>query len=331
MNAVRLPGTLLRREAPKTGTMGVGQDLTVVADEFDGRTSFAKRAMQSETALRFPALAMQLSNVVKTFVLRAMNVPKRTASTMPITSATRPHTSPAMAGPEFVAPSARPRVTAMPPRMAATRPPSRPREKGRRTRRRPGWPRREPGITVAVSRWVFECVCYVRAGDAADVTVRSRFPAGPDYSCVTWGGRGSFLSFVRTHDTATTAVASIEDAAECGERADALVSGLLAGVMRQRRTVATAMDYVRALSRETRANAWELARKAGHEGPHLIQSLLSRRKWRGRRSGRRCRSSRRRSCAMTRTTRSAPGWRSTRPLTCGRGSRPRASRRSTPG
>jgi hypothetical protein len=40
------------------------------------------------------------------------------------------------------------------------------------------------------------------------------------------------------------------------------------------------MDYVRGLSRETRSNAWELARKAGHEGPHLIQSLLSRRKWR---------------------------------------------------
>jgi DDE superfamily endonuclease len=86
---------------------------------------------------------------------------------------------------------------------------------------------------------------------------------------------------VETQDNeATTAVASIEDAAECGERADALVSGLLATVMRQRRTVATAMDYVRGLSRETRANAWELARKAGHEGPHLIQSLLSRRKWR---------------------------------------------------
>ena len=89
------------------------------------------------------------------------------------------------------------------------------------------------------------------------------------------------LDFVEIQNNeATTAVASIEDAAECGERADALVSGLLAGVMRQRRTVATAMDYVRALSRETRANAWELARKAGHEGPHLIQSLLSRRKWR---------------------------------------------------
>ena len=85
-------------------------------------------------------------------------------------------------------------------------------------------------------------------------------------------------------------MASIEDAAECGERADALVSGMLARVMRQRRTVATAMDYVRALSRETRANCWELARKAGHEGPHLIQSLLSRRKWRWETlRGRRCR------------------------------------------
>jgi len=75
-------------------------------------------------------------------------------------------------------------------------------------------------------------------------------------------------------------MASIEDAAECGERADALVRGLLARVMKQRRTLATAMDYVRGLSRETRANAWELARKAGHEGPHLVQSLLGRRKWR---------------------------------------------------
>ena len=75
-------------------------------------------------------------------------------------------------------------------------------------------------------------------------------------------------------------MASIEDAAECGERADALVRGLLARAVKQRRTLATAMDYVRGLSRETRANAWELARKAGHEGPHLIQSLLSRRKWR---------------------------------------------------
>ena len=72
---------------------------------------------------------------------------------------------------------------------------------------------------------------------------------------------------------------SIEDAAECGERADALVMGLLGRIMRQRRTVAAALDYIRALSRETRANCWELALRAGHEGPHRLQALLSRHQW----------------------------------------------------
>ena len=91
---------------------------------------------------------------------------------------------------------------------------------------------------------------------------------------------GSFLDFVRKQDNdATAAMASIEDAAECGERADGLVSGLLGQVMRQQRTVAVALQYVRALSRETRANCWELAQKAGHEGPHRMQALLSRYKW----------------------------------------------------
>ena len=61
-------------------------------------------------------------------------------------------------------------------------------------------------------------------------------------------------------------VASIEDAAECGERADALVRDLVGRIMRQRRSVAAAMDYMRALSRETRANCWKLALRAGHEG-----------------------------------------------------------------
>ena len=74
-------------------------------------------------------------------------------------------------------------------------------------------------------------------------------------------------------------MASIEDAAECGERADVLVRDLLGRVMQQRRTVAVALDYVRALSRETRANCWELAQSAGHEGPHRMQALLSRHKW----------------------------------------------------
>ena len=72
---------------------------------------------------------------------------------------------------------------------------------------------------------------------------------------------------------------SIEDAAECGERADSLVSGVLGRVMRQRRSVAAAMDYIRALSRETRANCWDLAEKAGHDGPHRIQALLGRGRW----------------------------------------------------
>ncbi len=85
--------------------------------------------------------------------------------------------------------------------------------------------------------------------------------------------------FVRQQEATTAAVASIEDAAECGERADALVRDLLGRVMGQRRSVTAALDYVRALSRETRANCWELALRAGHEGPHRMQALLSRYKW----------------------------------------------------
>jgi SRSO17 transposase len=84
---------------------------------------------------------------------------------------------------------------------------------------------------------------------------------------------------VKKQGTATAAVASIEDAAECGERADALVSDLLGRIVRQRRTVAAALDYVRALSRETRANCRDLAQKAGHEGPRRMQALLSRHQW----------------------------------------------------
>src|SRR5712691_11115730 len=109
----------------------------------------------------------------------------------------------------------------------------------------------------------------------------SRCVTGTGSRCgrATRGGRGSFLGFVRKQDKATTAVASIEDAAEYGERADVLVRDLLGRVMRQRRTIAVALDYVRALSRETRANCWELAQSAGHEGPHRMQALLSRHKW----------------------------------------------------
>src|ERR1700750_379771 len=81
--------------------------------------------MQLETALRSPALAMQLSNEVKTLVLFATKVPKRTANTTATTSARMPHTIPAMAWPWLVTPLARPRLTAMVPRIAASRPPGR--------------------------------------------------------------------------------------------------------------------------------------------------------------------------------------------------------------
>ena len=80
-------------------------------------------------------------------------------------------------------------------------------------------------------------------------------------------------------ETATAAAASIEDAAECGERADALVIEVLGRMMRQRRSIAAALDYVKSLSRGTRANCWELAEAAGHETPHRMQALLRRYKW----------------------------------------------------
>ena len=75
-------------------------------------------------------------------------------------------------------------------------------------------------------------------------------------------------------------MASIEDAAECGERANALVSEMLGRVMRQRRSVAAAMDYVLALARDVRANCWDIAEKAGHEAPYRMQALLRRYQWR---------------------------------------------------
>jgi hypothetical protein len=46
--------------------------------------------------------------------------------------------------------------------------------------------------------------------------------------------------------------------------------------MRQRRSIAAAIDYIRALSRGTRANCWELAEEAGHESPHRMQAMLRR-------------------------------------------------------
>jgi hypothetical protein len=85
---------------------------------------------------------------------------------------------------------------------------------------------------------------------------------------------------VEKQDKTTAAVASIEDAAACDERADALVRGLLGQVMRRRGTIAAALDYVRSLARDARANCWELAERAGHGLPYRMQALLGRSRWR---------------------------------------------------
>lgn len=74
-------------------------------------------------------------------------------------------------------------------------------------------------------------------------------------------------------------MASIEDVAECGRRADALVRDALSAVMKQARSVAAALAYVLALGRDTRANCWALAESAGHERPYRLQCLLCRVKW----------------------------------------------------
>src|SRR6266849_7830734 len=50
--------------------------------------------------------------------------------------------------------------------------------------------------------------------------------------------------------------------------------------MAQRRTVATAADYVRGLPAGGKANCWQLAEAAGHENPYRMQALLRTCRWR---------------------------------------------------
>jgi SRSO17 transposase len=83
----------------------------------------------------------------------------------------------------------------------------------------------------------------------------------------------------KTEDNATAAPARIEDVLDCGERANALVRGFLARLMRQLRSVTAAMDYVLALGPDVRANCWELAERAGHNGPWRMQALLRSYRW----------------------------------------------------
>ena len=86
--------------------------------------------------------------------------------------------------------------------------------------------------------------------------------------------------FVTKQDGTTAASASIGDVRASISQANALAGGFLAVLMRQRRSLATALDYVLALGRDVRANCWDLAEQAGHDaGPHLFQGLLGKYRW----------------------------------------------------
>lgn len=73
--------------------------------------------------------------------------------------------------------------------------------------------------------------------------------------------------------------ASIKDVAVCAAGVDAQVRAVLRGVMAQRRSAGTAFDYVCALAPGVRANCWDLAEAAGHEGWHRMQALLGTYRW----------------------------------------------------
>lgn len=74
--------------------------------------------------------------------------------------------------------------------------------------------------------------------------------------------------------------ASIGDPVTAVERANSLVSAVLAGLLKRRRSVAAALMYILALGRDVRANCWDLSEKAGLEpGDGTFHRLLGRYRW----------------------------------------------------
>lgn len=64
------------------------------------------------------------------------------------------------------------------------------------------------------------------------------------------------------------------------ERANALVSVVLAGLLKRKRSIAAALMYILALGRDVRANCWDLSEKAGLEpGDGRFCRLLGRYRW----------------------------------------------------
>jgi hypothetical protein len=81
------------------------------------------------------------------------------------------------------------------------------------------------------------------------------------------------------NDTAVQASIGIEDVSGSAAGADAQVRAVLGRVMAQRRSVDTALDYVRGLGPGVKANCWQLAEAAGHENPYRMQALLGCYRW----------------------------------------------------
>jgi hypothetical protein len=64
------------------------------------------------------------------------------------------------------------------------------------------------------------------------------------------------------------------------ERANALVSAVLSGLLKRKRSIAAALMYILALGRDVRANCWDLPEKAGLEpGDGRFHRLLERYRW----------------------------------------------------
>jgi SRSO17 transposase len=77
----------------------------------------------------------------------------------------------------------------------------------------------------------------------------------------------------------TAAWIRVEDVDRSAKAVDARLEAVLGEVLAQRRSVATAVDYVRTLTPGVKANCWSLAEAAGHESWHRMQALLGSYRW----------------------------------------------------
>ena len=84
----------------------------------------------------------------------------------------------------------------------------------------------------------------------------------------------------KQEDDPAAVPASIGDPVAAVERANALVTALLAGLLKRKRSIAAALMYILALGRDVRANCWDLSEKAGLEpGDDTFHRLLGRYRW----------------------------------------------------